>query len=177
MRRNSSKYFWLLRPSTGTVDDRNRVDYSYISGFYCLVTSSTVPAVCLFDDSHVLTDAEEEQGLHAEELLPRDLQQQELLWQMSHPYAVLVHGGNVHSMSADVTMWNNRNIQVTRVKEQIVSHLGHLFWKDRMSEIISISINGVMGTVTVIYLYNKRESTLWALTSIMRCSKPTIVIH
>lgn len=47
--------------------------------FLASTASSTVPAVCLFDDSQVLTDAEEKQGLHAEELLLRDLQQQELL--------------------------------------------------------------------------------------------------
>lgn len=43
-------------------------------------------------------NAEEEQGLHAEELFLSDLQQQKLLRKMSHPYAVFIHGGNVHPM-------------------------------------------------------------------------------
>lgn len=46
-----------------------------------------------------LTDAEEKQGLHTQELFLSDLQQQELLGNVSHPYAVLVHGGDVHPMS------------------------------------------------------------------------------
>lgn len=50
----------------------------------------------------VLTYTKEEQGLHAEELFLGDLQQLELLRQMSHPYAVLIHGGNVHPVSANV---------------------------------------------------------------------------
>lgn len=46
------------------------------------------------------TDAEEKQGLHAEELFLSDLQQEELLGDVSHPYAVLVHGGDVHPVPA-----------------------------------------------------------------------------
>lgn len=46
------------------------------------------------------TDAEEKQGLHAEELFLSDLQQEELLGDVSHPYAVLVHGGDMHPVSA-----------------------------------------------------------------------------
>lgn len=50
----------------------------------------------------VLTNAKEEQGLHAEKLFLGDLQHLKLLREMPHPYAVLVHGGNVHSVSANV---------------------------------------------------------------------------
>ena len=49
-----------------------------------------------------LTDAEEQQGLHAEELFVSDLQQQQLLGEMSHPYAVLIHAGSVHPIPAGV---------------------------------------------------------------------------
>lgn len=56
------------------------------------------PCAC-FHRCAFLTDAEEKQGLHAQELFLADLQQQELLGNVSHPYAVLVHGGDVHPMS------------------------------------------------------------------------------
>lgn len=55
----------------------------------------------LFQCTTVLTDAEEQQGLHAEELLLGYLQQHKLLGQMSHPHAVLIHGGDLHPMSAE----------------------------------------------------------------------------
>ena len=42
------------------------------------------------------TDAEQQQSLHAQELLLGDLQQDKLLGQVLHPDAVLVHGGYVH---------------------------------------------------------------------------------
>lgn len=44
----------------------------------------------------VLTNAEEEQRLHAEELLGRDLQPAELLREVPHPDALAVHPGLVH---------------------------------------------------------------------------------
>lgn len=45
-----------------------------------------------------LTDAEEEQSLHAEELLRRDLQPAELLGEVPHPHALAVHAGLVHAV-------------------------------------------------------------------------------
>jgi len=44
------------------------------------------------------TDAEQQQSLHAQELLLGDLQEDELLGQVLHPDAVLVHGGDVHAV-------------------------------------------------------------------------------
>lgn len=58
-----------------------------------------------------LTDAEEKQGLHAQELFLSDLQQQELLGNVSHPYAVLVHGGDVHPMSCRLGKKKVRNVK------------------------------------------------------------------
>lgn len=60
----------------------------------------------------ILTDAEENQGLHAQELFLRDLQQHKLLRQVPHPYAVFVHGGKVHSMSVGTTssQWEMQHI-------------------------------------------------------------------
>lgn len=58
-----------------------------------------------------LTDAEEKQGLHAQELFLSDLQQQELLGNVSHPYAVLVHGGDVHPMSCRLEKKKVRNVK------------------------------------------------------------------
>jgi len=43
-----------------------------------------------------LTDAEEEEGLHAEELFLCDLQQHKLLWEVLHLNTVLVHAGDMH---------------------------------------------------------------------------------
>lgn len=90
-------------------------------------------AVFFFIQEKALTNAEEKQGLHAEELLLSDLQQKELLWKMSHPYAVLVHGGDVHPVSAGVKrsgweLWCDGNVLNHTAKVQIASHLGHLFW-------------------------------------------------
>lgn len=64
----------------------------------------------------ILTDAEENQGLHAQELFLGDLQQHKLLRQVSHPYAVLVHGGKVHSMSAGIkrSRWETQNTEKTK---------------------------------------------------------------
>lgn len=47
-----------------------------------------------------LTNAEEEQGLHAEVFLLRELHQHKLLRQVFHSDAVLVHGGDLHPMPA-----------------------------------------------------------------------------
>lgn len=65
--------------------------------------SSVCPLLYVFIfGRRVLTNAKEEQGLHAEKLFLGDLQHLKLLREMPHPYAVLVHGGNVHSVSANV---------------------------------------------------------------------------
>ena len=64
--------------------------------FYSLLTDLSA-----FDWATTLTDAEEEQGLHAEELFLSDLQQDKLLGEVSHPYTVLEHAGDVHPMAGD----------------------------------------------------------------------------
>lgn len=73
------------------------------------------------------TDAEEKQGLHAEELFLSDLQQEELLGDVSHPYAVFVHGGDVHSMSAGREkgewMWDNRDLKVRKQNVKLLCTL------------------------------------------------------
>ena len=52
-------------------------------------------------DTMTLTNTEEKQCLHTEELFLGDLQEDQLLGEMSHPYAVLIHAGDVHAMSAE----------------------------------------------------------------------------
>lgn len=47
----------------------------------------------------ILTDAEEDQGLHAEELLLSDLQHAEPLGQQLHPHTVFMHAGQMHSLA------------------------------------------------------------------------------
>lgn len=47
-----------------------------------------------------LTDAEEDQGLHAQELLLGDVQHAEPLGEQPHAHAVLVHRGDFHPLAA-----------------------------------------------------------------------------
>lgn len=47
-----------------------------------------------------LTDTEEDQRLHAEELLLGDLQHVESLGQQLHPHTVFIHAGQMHPLAA-----------------------------------------------------------------------------
>lgn len=75
------------------------------------------------DWAATLTYAEEEQGLHAEELFLSDLQQDKLLGEVSHPYTVLEHAGDVHPMAGDVRKEEEQG-EIEYIENEPIKRLG-----------------------------------------------------
>lgn len=150
MSRSSSKYFWLFSPSTGTSENKTNA-LQFTSAVRLLQKAALV-----------LTDAEENQGLHAQELFLRDLQQHKLLRHVSHPYAVLVHGGKLHSMSAGIkrSRWETQNTENTKSWEAKAKSLYTLdicteMERRQMSEVRTKFIDVIKEAEAADYLYNE----------------------
>lgn len=69
--------------------------------YYSRISLAELTFNLLFTDSFPggLTDAEEDQGLHAEELLLSDLQRAEPLGEHLHPHTVFIHTGHLHPLA------------------------------------------------------------------------------